>query len=439
MMNFFKIFCGSFCKVKKKIIWGVAAVFVLVFLVGMVVTCNHKEVYTLAQKEATCVEDGVEHVVCSKCDAVLETRTLKATGHSFGDYVVTVEPSAGQNGVETRTCKKCLAEESREYVCPHADICVSAENEATCTKDGFVTYTCRCGYAYTEAIGAVGHSYWQTVVAPGCTSAGYVLYKCSVCGDSYKDSEVGALGHHYETQVVAPTTESEGYTSYVCSVCGDSYRDNYVDRLVSFREVNETVYAVKNVNIRKGPGTNYEKVGSLKGGESVVRIGIGSNGWSRVIYNDKERYISSNYLTPEEPHTETVAEEMARRGSVGRLTIPSLGVDVALFASSSQKVCDNQDSACYFRYGVQHVVADHKHQGFAAMKKAVPNKTKAYINWGTWTQAFICVDNFKGHNTGDILCDLDGNDCGHENSRGLLMYTCNENWRNITITYWQPV
>ena len=37
---------------------------------------------------------------------------------------------------------------------------------------------------------AQGHQYTKTVVAPTYTSAGYTLYKCSVCGYSYKEITV---------------------------------------------------------------------------------------------------------------------------------------------------------------------------------------------------------------------------------------------------------
>ena len=47
-----------------------------------------------------------------------------------------------------------------------------------------------------------------------------------------------------------------------------------------YSEVDETVYATTKVNIRSGPGTDYEKVGALSFGESIQRIGIGSDRWS---------------------------------------------------------------------------------------------------------------------------------------------------------------
>lgn len=70
---------------------------------------------------------------------------------------------------------------------------------------------------------------------------------------------------------------------------------------VTFQPVDETVYAKTDVNIRKGPGTEYDKITYLPAGDSVRRIGIGSNGWSKVIFQGREAYISSSYLTNKKP------------------------------------------------------------------------------------------------------------------------------------------
>ena len=65
----------------------------------------------------------------------------------------------------------------------------------------------------------------------------------------------------------------------------------------TFKNVNETVYATTNVNIRKSWDANSEKIGTLSKGQSITRTGIGSNGWDKVNYNGTTAYISSSYLT----------------------------------------------------------------------------------------------------------------------------------------------
>lgn len=68
----------------------------------------------------------------------------------------------------------------------------------------------------------------------------------------------------------------------------------------NFTQVNETVYATTNVNIRTAPTVDSESVGMLLRYSGLNRIGI-SDEWSKVIYNDQECYIASDYLSTQEP------------------------------------------------------------------------------------------------------------------------------------------
>ena len=68
-----------------------------------------------------------------------------------------------------------------------------------------------------------------------------------------------------------------------------------------FTEVNETVYAVASVNVRSGPGTHHTRLGTLPYGYSVNRIGVGSAGWSMVLWEGQVAYIYSDYLTGTRP------------------------------------------------------------------------------------------------------------------------------------------
>ena len=66
---------------------------------------------------------------------------------------------------------------------------------------------------------------------------------------------------------------------------------------IIYTEVDETVYVTASVNVRTGPSTDYDVLEVLNQGDSVKRIGIGENGWSKVLINDAECYINSKYLT----------------------------------------------------------------------------------------------------------------------------------------------
>lgn len=77
------------------------------------------------------------------------------------------------------------------------------------------------------------------------------------------------------------------------------------ENILIFTDCNETVYATSQVNLRSGPSTDYEKVGSLKSGDSVVRTGTGIDqfeNWSRIQLADgSEVYVNNNYISTTKP------------------------------------------------------------------------------------------------------------------------------------------
>ena len=70
----------------------------------------------------------------------------------------------------------------------------------------------------------------------------------------------------------------------------------------------ETVYATENVNIRTEPNTDCKIITVLKKGSSITRIGETEDGWSKVIYEGEQYYITSEYLSAEPPTEETPDE-----------------------------------------------------------------------------------------------------------------------------------
>ena len=218
---------------------------------------------------------------------------------------------------------------------------------------------------------------------------------------------------------------------------------------VNYTEVDEMLYTTaSSLNVRKGPGTQYDKVTSLSMNTQVHRIAIGDNGWSKIELDGQILYVHSSYLSKDKVVVSssggskyaTVAEEIEKRGITCRLTIPSVGVNVACFwstGSNLQTLVDNTDSAAFFpRYNDVRVIADHRHQGFSAMKSSTIG-TKAYLDYGSYVETYTCIANFKGHNTGAYLTDNDGNNVSDLYPGKLVMYTCNENWQNVTITIWE--
>ena len=110
--------------------------------------------------------------------------TCGCTSHTYGNAVITKQPTCTSEGTKTKTCTKCNA-------------------------------------TVTETIPKTSHKYANTVVAPTCTTDGYTLHKCSACGTSYKDNTTKATGHSYGNSVVTkqPTCTSVGTAIKTCTKC----------------------------------------------------------------------------------------------------------------------------------------------------------------------------------------------------------------------------
>ena len=140
-------------------------------------------------------------------------------------------------------------------------------------------------------------------------------------------------------------------------------------------------------------------------------------------------------------------------GDMGRLYIPALGINTALFLygdsdAYNQSITDAEDAAVVFPKNClwwqenynDTTIADHKHQGFDRLYNAVPNYTKAYIytQWSDVPAVYLCERVFTGHNTGSDITDENGNSVWRD-GYDILMYTCNDSWHNITVTNWTRI
>lgn len=96
-----------------------------------------------------------------------------------------------------------------------------------------------------------------------------------------------------------------------------------------FTDCSETMYATTTVNVRSSYSTNSDKLGSLTKAQSVTRTGIGTGdaaGWSRIEFNGKVAYVSSDYLSATKPQVNTSTGSSGSSGSSsGQTSKPSTG------------------------------------------------------------------------------------------------------------------
>lgn len=66
------------------------------------------------------------------------------------------------------------------------------------------------------------------------------------------------------------------------------------------------------VNVRKGPSIDYDKIGTVRVGETIPVTGETADGWYRVTYQGQEGYIYGKYMTVQQ--TEPPADNNPQDG-----------------------------------------------------------------------------------------------------------------------------
>ena len=160
-----------------------------------------------------------------------------------------------------------------------------------------IKYDGRIGYVYDEYLEDIKPSYSNTTTKVVNTDS---LNVRSGPSTSYKI--LGKINKGIKVQVIS---EENGWSkilynnkeAYVSSRYLDSSNSsNNGSNDSSVGTVKETkVVNTDSLNVRSGPSTSYSKLGTLAKGTKVGVISE-SNGWSKILYNNKEAYVSSQYL-----------------------------------------------------------------------------------------------------------------------------------------------
>jgi len=137
-----------------------------------------------------------------------------------------------------------------------------------------------------------------------------VLFCVIVWNVTHKEKDKIVIDNSSEVTTSA-STEAEVSTDVVIPVessseeesteeIGVDYNDTSNDMGLIFAEVDDKVTAKDVTNLRSEPSTSQGEatvVAKLRNGEAVVRIGKNEEtGWSKLVYEDRIVYASSNYL-----------------------------------------------------------------------------------------------------------------------------------------------
>ena len=226
--------------------------------------------------DANCTENSYKERHCTECD-YKQTQTIKAKGHQFGEWKVT---------------KK-------------ADCLTDGEQTAVCTV---------CNHKETKVIAATGHKYDTSTVDPTYSEKGYTLYKCRLCGSSYKSNFTDIL-----EMPVAEGFKKDSATDTTVTLKWDRYADAdgyIVEWYIDNEWKSKTIEGNENVSLTLD-GLNADSVYKVR-----IRAYSGDN------YSD---YIYLNVSTTSSTITDDPSKDNANTGAEGIAIV----VDVAILATGT--------------------------------------------------------------------------------------------------------
>lgn len=188
---------------------------------------------------------------------------------------------------------------------------VTASENATCAKDGYKDFKCSgCGETYREELTATGNHSYKVVKSKDatCEAGGYIDYKCSVCNYSYRN-DVKATGHNYSSATCTEAKKCKNCGQKSGSALGHSTGGTKCSRCgtVTFKTI---TYSGKGSQIIKGinlPNGNF-----LISGKGVLTSGYvdsfyvylkSSNGntliyWIESVYEDESVEKADSFNGP---------------------------------------------------------------------------------------------------------------------------------------------
>ena len=151
-------------------------------------------------------------------------------------------------------------------------------------------------------------------------------------------------------------------------------------------ETMKIMYTIpESLNVRTGPGTSYDKIGTLSKG-SKVEVVEESDGWSKIKFNDGYGYVSTSYLT--ETPEESVKIMYTTPESLNVRTGPGTSYDKigTLSKGSKVEVVEESDgwSKIKFNDGYGYVSTNYLSEssdvGSGQQPLPVPTHTPSYVD-----------------------------------------------------------
>lgn len=112
--------------------------------------------------------------------------------------------------------------------------------------------------------------------------------------------------------VSTPETSTEENSEAV----SESDSEAVVEPEFTVTELNATKYATQSVNVRSGPSTDYDKIGSLSTNQEITVNGVcDQTGWFRFDLNGTVAFVSNRYVSDEKVEKPAASETPSNGGN----------------------------------------------------------------------------------------------------------------------------
>ena len=182
-------------------------------------------VYNDPPVPATCTTNGLtKGSHCTVCGTVLTAQQpVQALGHRWDAGEITTSATCVATGIRTFTCRNDKLHTYTETIPMQDHTAVTdAAVAPTCTATGLTEGShcsvCSAVLVRQEIVPATGHSYTSVVTPATCTEQGFTTFTCKVCSHSYRDQVIAPLTHQWDggTVTVPATCTTEGLRTYTC-------------------------------------------------------------------------------------------------------------------------------------------------------------------------------------------------------------------------------
>ena len=185
---------------------------------------GHSYGNSVVTKQPTCTSEGTAIKTCTKCNATV-TETIAKTSHKYADTVVA--PTCTTGGYTLHKCSVCGTsyKDNTTKATGHRYGNSVVTKQPTCTSEGTAIKTCtKCNATVTEKLPAKGHTAVTDKGYPAtCTTAGKTDGShCSVCNTVIKvQTVINATGHKSSGWIVDKTASIgvKGSKHKECTVC----------------------------------------------------------------------------------------------------------------------------------------------------------------------------------------------------------------------------